>query len=474
MAVSHYPYFGVLFIQTQHQIYKILLKSYEKTYRLEVNLLLNVSLYAYFQKDKPIKMHVIYDSLVLYQDESEKVLRITKVFYYFDNSKKFLETWEKIEPGSNIAYHLYLNMTFFRTKADYVYFIDENKLGIRVLDAFTYLGRTDRTGSELMMASENYLYILSSFVLYQYNLETWPLITSGDSCKSKCIKKDCKTCDYSAEKNCVACKSGTYYNEGECVSQCPYDKFLSNKSNTCCPENCVNCINSFSCSFCKRGFSINYTSGLVNPRGGCVRCPAGCHGCADAKPCAECNNEYVLSADNCNKSQCYNFMGMYYNNKSGSCKNCPEGCESCLNSTFCESCKESFYLLKGTCRSCKIKDCENCYSELKCFKCSASEIQHEPVSDCEPYQNFEPNQIFDWNANESQSKNSEISGINLGANLGIKIGSIFFLVIIVILIILYRKKIKNVKSQHKKVFRPFEDDGINLDQKGNIIIKNKI
>ncbi|EGR31650.1 hypothetical protein IMG5_105160, partial [Ichthyophthirius multifiliis] len=61
---------------------------------------------------------------------------------------------------------------------------------------------------------------------------------------------DCKEC--TKKNSCDLCQSGFFYNNFQCVSVCPNDKYVDNATRTCndCLAKCKTCSNATDCDTC--------------------------------------------------------------------------------------------------------------------------------------------------------------------------------------------------------------------------------
>jgi hypothetical protein len=312
-----------------------------------------------------------------------------------------------------------------------------------------------------MMASGDYLYILSSNILYEYNLLSWPVNADESSCKSIC-QFACNLCTYSMPPKCLRCTIGYYLYEGECVLACPHNRNFDGFK--CCPANCVNCETSPSvCSMCEKGFYVNYEGvSLITLPGGCATCPIECTACVNSLICTECAKGYVLSINKCVTISCNS--GYYLDAVRGACQSCSAECNSCLNSTYCYSCNKNHFLTtfpsdpyyQNQCPSCDMNNCEYCASVNSCGSCLYG---------------------FTLSSHGNCVTLDGDSKMRGGTIAGIVIGIIIFLAIIIISVICYKRRkkyLKKLKKQKKKQLEMNQEAGICQDQHPNDAISDKL
>lgn len=214
-----------------------------------------------------------------------------------------------------------------------------------------------------------------------------------------------------------------------CISACSAGYYASQTSNTCepCPANCQACTNSFICTTCNAGFTLNNglcsgtactTAGQVKYNGVCLTsCPPGTFnnqgfcsrmcstglyywnsGCYQVCPTSlntpdacvvVCPAGFTKSGNTCILTTNTCPTGQFLNPQTGLCQYCQTPCATCQNSaTSCNSCSAGYILNGNTCTQgstcpagqypvngggcqiCPVK-CATCYNSTTCITCAA-------------------------------------------------------------------------------------------------------
>jgi len=166
-------------------------------------------------------------------------------------------------------------------------------------------------------------------------------LTSTFSCVSTC-QYPCATCQFSNPKKCLSCITGYILNRTSCIAD-------------------LSCNAYNNCSFCPFGYSLKYTSVIIQ----------SCIACASSSNCARCSTT--------NPAQCINCNYGNYLTSSNVCQVCPKWCSNCLSASVCFGCSSGYVAQQSgsistssssqtvkiyqpvTCLAC-VQPCQTCYS----------------------------------------------------------------------------------------------------------------
>ncbi|KAF5912714.1 hypothetical protein HPG69_007704 [Diceros bicornis minor] len=186
--------------------------------------------------------------------------------------------------------------------------------------------------------------------------------------KKRCRKcaPNCESCFGSHGDQCLSCKYGYFLNEetSSCVTHCPDGSYQDTKKNLCrkCSENCKTCTESYNCTECRDGLSLQGSRCSVACEDGryfngqdCLPCHRFCATCAGAGAdgCINCTEGYFMEDGRCVQSCSISY---YFDHSSEngykSCKRCDASCLTCSGPGFrnCTSCPSGYLLDLGTCQ----------------------------------------------------------------------------------------------------------------------------
>ncbi|EGR30792.1 hypothetical protein IMG5_123520 [Ichthyophthirius multifiliis] len=162
---------------------------------------------------------------------------------------------------------------------------------------------------------------------------------------SNCISQ-CEQC--SNGTSCDLCKNGFFYNDFQCVSACPNNKYVDNIKRTCndCNIKCKTCSNATDCETCFLNRELpgcgcpahNYDN--LNYQQACFACSNisdGCSTCND-RTCQECLAPRFLDGNSC-VNICPS--GKWGNTATRQCTACQAKCVTCSNDNTCDTCFEN-------------------------------------------------------------------------------------------------------------------------------------
>ncbi|EGR34654.1 zinc finger lsd1 subclass family protein, putative [Ichthyophthirius multifiliis] len=211
------------------------------------------------------------------------------------------------------------------------------------------------------------------------NLDEWPDNESlgirefaiyANECKAGCVQcTDSVSCN-----SCDLCKSGFVYNDFQCVSACPNNKYVDNATRTChdCDHKCKTCSNATNCDTCFLNRvtpdcgcpAHNYDNS--NYQQACFKCSdisVGCSTCDNVK-CQACLPSHFLDGNSC-VIDCP--AGKWGNTVTRQCANCLAKCKTCSNATNCDTC---FLNRVAPDCGCPAHNYDNSNYQEACFKCS--------------------------------------------------------------------------------------------------------
>lgn len=162
---------------------------------------------------------------------------------------------------------------------------------------------------------------------------------------STCLPCDnnCLTCDYHDPSLCMTCNTGNYLLNGTCYQTCPnsyYPSTTQTKTCVACPSNCDICANETHCTVCKTGIFFYENQCISNCpiktyelANLCVKCAdQNCVHCSSSA-CLACEASYYLFTGQCFQSCPFGL----FPDLDGSCSACE--CGSCSAYSYnCTSC----------------------------------------------------------------------------------------------------------------------------------------
>ena len=192
--------------------------------------------------------------------------------------------------------------------------------------------------------------------------------------------ENCKTCNKKGDENnnnCITCKSGYFYEEGNCVIECQYSSYIDDNLNNVCT-----CSSNIKCKECSKeslknnlciscniegGFYPVYNDTLDKNFTNCsdnfigyyfkdnifYPCFSMCFSCSKGgnfieHNCDECRSDYIFLNESDKKGNCYKKCeNYYYFNEDNEYK--------CTNEKTCPSSRSKLITEKGKC----IDDCIN-------------------------------------------------------------------------------------------------------------------
>ena len=211
----------------------------------------------------------------------------------------------------------------------------------------------------------------------------------------------CKSCSpgFVDVDGICECDTGTYYNwvlricsKYEFLGLQLIDLIININVIGSCMNGCDSCTSSTDCSLCSAGYYLDSTSGSS---GTCAQtcpsgyfgnettricdiliCPENCLLCPDSVSCTQCEATHLLENGGCTtvcsstnpiafNGNCLNSCPQGYSNivqsSTNTCILCDEGCLTCLGSApdNCLTCNSSSFLQNGMCLPCN-SSCETC------------------------------------------------------------------------------------------------------------------
>ena len=180
----------------------------------------------------------------------------------------------------------------------------------------------------------------------------------NDSCL-RCYNT-CKDClEISTDENeqkCIKCKANFLFNEGNCLTQCPFGfEKVEDECHRCGNYKCKNfIINSCNCSECNESYY------LEGPK--CKKCSDNCKDCENSNKCKTCYDKYILENNKCYKchENCESCFGSSLDNKEQKCLSCKNTSMFLYENNCVNNCSDGFYIYNNNkCKACD-KHCKTC------------------------------------------------------------------------------------------------------------------
>ena len=192
-------------------------------------------------------------------------------------------------------------------------------------------------------------------------------LTSDNECLA--CSSSCLTCSVT-EYNCLSCKTGTYLQGTNCVTQCLQGFWANSGNSQCqvCDTACATCKplgTSSDCLTCNAGMYLSSNQ--------CQSCSSNCATCSvTAANCTSCSGSLFLQGSQC-KAQCNN--GFYGNTLNNICSLCHASCLTCSGglSSNCLSCSTGLIFKYSKCFTCD-PSCATCDGSTSndCLSCNAN------------------------------------------------------------------------------------------------------